>query len=61
MILTIVQVIMFKNKPFKFELNKTILLSIYSDLNSDENEKLMDTCIEHVQNIGTDMSFLNTM
>ncbi|CAH1730910.1 breast cancer metastasis-suppressor 1-like protein [Aphis gossypii] len=32
-----------------------------SDLNSDENEKLMDTCTENLQNIGTDMYYLNTL
>jgi len=52
---------MFKNKPFKFEFNKTILLSIYTDLHSDVNEKLEDQCKEKIQNIVTDLYFLKEM
>lgn len=54
---------MFKNKPFKFEFefNKTILLSIYIDLDSDVNEELEEMCTEQIQNIGTDFYFLKEM
>jgi len=52
---------MFKNKPFKFEFNKTILLSIYTDLHSDVNEKLQDKCDEQIQNIETHFYFLKEM